>query len=41
MDFAELSYWLDAMTEYERTRVDRGGGNDASSNCSDYSQFVN
>ena len=28
MDFAELSYWLDAMTEYERTRVDGGGGND-------------
>jgi hypothetical protein len=26
MDFAELSYWLDAMTEYERIRVDRGGG---------------
>lgn len=26
MDFAELSYWLDAMTEYERTRVERGGG---------------
>jgi hypothetical protein len=28
MDFAELSYWLDAMTEYERARVDGGGGND-------------
>jgi hypothetical protein len=28
MDFAELSYWLDAMTEYQRTRVDRGGGNE-------------
>ncbi len=28
MDFAELSYWLDAMTEYERTRVDGGGGDD-------------
>lgn len=28
MDFAELSYWLDAMTSYERMRVDRGGGND-------------
>ena len=27
MDFAELSYWLDAMTSYERMRVDRGGGN--------------
>jgi hypothetical protein len=26
MDFAELSYWLDAMTEYERTCVERGGG---------------
>ena len=26
MDFAELSYWLDAMTEYERMRVERGGG---------------
>ena len=29
MDFAELSYWLDAMTEYERTRVERGGGSDS------------
>jgi hypothetical protein len=28
MDFAELSYWLDAMTKYERTRVDGGGGDD-------------
>jgi hypothetical protein len=28
MDFAELSYWLDAMTEYERARVDGGGGDD-------------
>ena len=28
MDFAELSYWLDAMTEYERTRVERGGGSE-------------
>ena len=27
MDFAELSYWLDAMTEYERMCVERGGGN--------------
>jgi hypothetical protein len=26
MDFAELSYWLDAMTDYERIRVERGGG---------------
>jgi len=26
MDFAELSYWLDAMADYERTRVERGGG---------------
>jgi hypothetical protein len=26
MDFAELSYWLDAMTEYERMCVERGGG---------------
>jgi hypothetical protein len=26
MDFAELSYWLDAMTDYERMRVERGGG---------------
>jgi len=26
MDFAELSYWLDAMTDYERMRVQRGGG---------------
>ncbi len=29
MDFAELSYWLDAMTEYERMRVERGGGSDS------------
>jgi hypothetical protein len=29
MDFAELSYWLDAMTEYERTRVERGGGSES------------
>ncbi len=28
MDFAELSYWLDAMTEYEQMRVERGGGSD-------------
>jgi hypothetical protein len=26
MDFAELSYWLDAMTDYARIRVERGGG---------------
>jgi hypothetical protein len=26
MDFAELSYWLDAMTEYERSRIERSGG---------------
>jgi hypothetical protein len=26
MDFAELSYWLDAMTAYEQMRVERGGG---------------
>jgi hypothetical protein len=26
MDFAELSYWLDAMSDYERIRVERGGG---------------
>jgi len=26
MDFAELSYWLDATTDYERIRVERGGG---------------
>ncbi len=29
MDFAELSYWLDAMTEYERMRVERGGGGES------------
>jgi hypothetical protein len=29
MDFAELSYWLDAMTEYELTRVERGGGSES------------
>lgn len=37
MDFAELSYWLDAMTEYERARVDGGGGDIMSSKWSDYS----
>lgn len=29
MDFAELSYWLDAVTDYERMRVDRGGGSES------------
>jgi hypothetical protein len=29
MDFAELSYWLDAMAEYERMRVERGGGSES------------
>jgi hypothetical protein len=29
MDFAELSYWLDAMTEYEKARVERGGGEES------------
>ena len=29
MDFAELSYWLDAITDYERTRVERGGGDES------------
>jgi hypothetical protein len=29
MDFAELSYWLDAMTEYERECVERGGGDES------------
>ena len=28
MDFAELSYWLDAFAEYERMRIERGGGSD-------------
>ncbi len=28
MDFAELSYWLDAVAEYERMRIERGGGGD-------------
>jgi hypothetical protein len=28
MDFAELSYWLDAAAEYERMRIERGGGSD-------------
>ncbi len=28
MDFAELSYWLDAVTDYERMRVERGGGDE-------------
>jgi|GEM_PF-669126 hypothetical protein len=29
MDFAELSYWLDAVTDYERMRVERGGGDES------------
>ena len=29
MDFAELSYWLDAMTDYVRMRVERGGGDES------------
>ena len=29
MDFAELSYWLDAMTEYQKVRVERGGGDES------------
>jgi len=29
MNFAELSYWLDAVTEYERMRVERGGGDES------------
>ena len=29
MDFAELSYWLDAMTDYARIRVERGGGDES------------
>jgi hypothetical protein len=29
MDFAELSYWLDAVTDYEKLRVERGGGNES------------
>ncbi len=28
MDFAELSYWLDAVADYERMRVERGGGDE-------------
>jgi hypothetical protein len=28
MDFAELSYWLDAVADYERMRIERGGGSD-------------
>jgi hypothetical protein len=28
MDFAELSYWLDAVAEYERMRIERGGGSE-------------
>ena len=26
MDFVELSYWLDAMRDYERARVDAAEG---------------
>ena len=29
MDFAELSYWLDAVTDYERMRVAHGGENES------------
>jgi hypothetical protein len=29
MDFAELSYWLDAVTDYQKLRVERGGGNES------------
>jgi hypothetical protein len=29
MDFAELSYWLDAVTEYQRMCVERGGGDES------------
>lgn len=29
MDFAELSYWIDAVTDYEKLRVERGGGNES------------
>jgi hypothetical protein len=29
MDFAELSYWLDAMMAYEQMRVERGGGDNS------------
>jgi hypothetical protein len=29
MDFAELSYWLDALTDYERVCVERGGGGES------------
>ena len=29
MDFAELSHWLDAVTDYERMRVARGGENES------------
>jgi hypothetical protein len=29
MDFAELSYWLDAVAEYDRMRIERGGGSDS------------
>jgi len=29
MDFAELSYWLDAVSEYERMRIERGGGSES------------
>ncbi len=29
MDLAELSYWLDAVTEYGRMRVERGGGDES------------
>jgi hypothetical protein len=28
MDFAELSYWLDAIIDYETARVERRGGSE-------------
>jgi hypothetical protein len=29
MDFAELSYWLDATIDLERMRVERRGGHES------------
>jgi hypothetical protein len=29
MDFAELSYWLDAIADYEASCVERGGGDES------------
>ena len=39
MDFAELSYWLDALTEYEQRNLRRTRRRSVTSNCSDYREM--